>query len=358
MNKPNNLNTLIQNYIKACTPFIKRANSKFELDKLATKIETHFNLDFLERFYCYVYLDPQKEGPFTYILPSGKSVTFSHLPFYFGKGKDDRSKMHTFSFNKQSKSYKNNLLKKLASLHLEPIIKITATKVKESLALALEIDLIAGVGRKDLKTGPLANLTNGGEGVCGILASAETRQKMSNAHINKTPEQKAETNAKKLITFNARTPEQKAKTFLKLATAINNRSPELKLSIQNKINNRTPEQKAETNAKKSIVMLTKTPEQKAKSYAKSLVTKNLRTLEQKIATDVKRLINKNNKPQNEKDIIIANRVIYNNNRTPEEKRITKEKQAIARNLKTPEQKEASIAKGLATKANKKLRTCK
>jgi hypothetical protein len=45
-----------------------------------------------------------------------------------------------------------------------------------------EIYMIAILGRKDLGTGILRNLTNGGEGVSGRVISEETRQKMIKSH--------------------------------------------------------------------------------------------------------------------------------------------------------------------------------
>lgn len=43
-------------------------------------------------------------------------------------------------------------------------------------ACLIEIDLIAKIGRQDLGTGPLVNLTNGGEGAPGRVVSESTRQ--------------------------------------------------------------------------------------------------------------------------------------------------------------------------------------
>lgn len=48
-------------------------------------------------------------------------------------------------------------------------------------ACEIEKELIAFHGRKDLGTGILRNLTNGGEGALGVVISEETRAKMSEA---------------------------------------------------------------------------------------------------------------------------------------------------------------------------------
>ena len=46
-------------------------------------------------------------------------------------------------------------------------------------ACKLEINLITEYGRRDLGTGCLCNLTNGGDGVNGVIVSDETRAKLS-----------------------------------------------------------------------------------------------------------------------------------------------------------------------------------
>lgn len=55
----------------------------------------------------------------------------------------------------------------------------------EKQALDEEVRLIASYGRKSLGTGPLFNLTIGGEGVVGMKASAETKQKLRIAKLGK-----------------------------------------------------------------------------------------------------------------------------------------------------------------------------
>lgn len=52
-------------------------------------------------------------------------------------------------------------------------------------ACEIERELIAFYGRKDLGTGILRNLTNGGEGVRGLVVSEETRAKLSKARLGK-----------------------------------------------------------------------------------------------------------------------------------------------------------------------------
>ncbi len=60
--------------------------------------------------------------------------------------------------------------------------------MEEELALLVEEELIAKIGRKDSGAGPLLNLTNGGEGVSGSkkIFSEEHKKKLSAASLGKT----------------------------------------------------------------------------------------------------------------------------------------------------------------------------
>src|ERR1700732_3623 len=83
-------------------------------------------------------------------------------PCYVGKGKDDRWNDH-----ERSKRFKNNFLKgivaeaKVAGLDL-PKVKIQEGLTEEA-AHELECLLIKVIGRRNIGTGPLVNLTDGGE---------------------------------------------------------------------------------------------------------------------------------------------------------------------------------------------------
>lgn len=146
-------------------------------------------------YYCYVYLDPRHSGQHTYLCPSGKRVTFSHRPFYVGKGKGRRKDMHIVeAASNRGASRKLKILRKLSKLGLEPIIVSTESRAVEALALAYEIDLIAGIGRLSCETGPLTNMTVGGDGASGYEYTYEDRRKMRESQrarfANETQEQK------------------------------------------------------------------------------------------------------------------------------------------------------------------------
>ena len=87
-------------------------------------------------------------------------------PYYIGKGKRNRihSKLHSVNLPPRERRVylKTGLTAEEASKH--------------------EIYLISVLGRKDLGTGILRNLTDGGEGVPGRVVSQETRDKLSKSN--------------------------------------------------------------------------------------------------------------------------------------------------------------------------------
>ena len=90
-------------------------------------------------------------------------------PYYIGKGTGNRA----------------FIKKRGRPLDLTKI-QIVKSGMSEYDAHQLEIKLISQYGRKDLGTGILINLTNGGEGLSN--PSTETRNKMAEAKRNESPE--------------------------------------------------------------------------------------------------------------------------------------------------------------------------
>ena len=91
-------------------------------------------------------------------------------PYYIGKGKSGRinSSLHTIHLPTEKERIiflKKNLTDEEARKH--------------------EIYMIAVLGRKDLGTGILRNMTDGGEGCAGRLLSEETKKKLSDSHMGK-----------------------------------------------------------------------------------------------------------------------------------------------------------------------------
>jgi hypothetical protein len=111
-------------------------------------------------FYVYAYLDPRKPIVFDNL--------FSFEPFYIGLGRENRIDHHLQSAYKHKDS---NKLKanKICKIKRETGVDAFRIKIKTDLSFVdaskLEIQLIKSIGRIDLKTGPLTNLTDGGDGI-------------------------------------------------------------------------------------------------------------------------------------------------------------------------------------------------
>ena len=91
-------------------------------------------------------------------------------PYYVGKGKAGRitNSLHRIAIPKENERIiylKKNLTDEEARKH--------------------EIYMISVLGRKELGTGILRNMTNGGEGCAGRRLSDETKKKISNKHKGK-----------------------------------------------------------------------------------------------------------------------------------------------------------------------------
>jgi len=123
-------------------------------------------------FYVYVYLNPLKCGNFLY-----GSFKFKYEPFYVGKGKGKRNVFHTQVSDKRN-LLKQRILNKIKTKSRKPIIIKLYENLSEASAFRLEKCLIKMIGRRDLKLGTLANLTDGGEGGSGIIYTRKRRESM------------------------------------------------------------------------------------------------------------------------------------------------------------------------------------
>lgn len=119
-------------------------------------------------FYVYLYRDPR--------LGRGNE------PLYVGKGSTkpgkrwQRSDYH-WLFGYQTNGFFKAVLEKIRTDWLKPPIEIVAYFDSETDALALEVELIAKIGRRDLNRGTLLNLTDGGDGVSGYVPPPEVVEK-------------------------------------------------------------------------------------------------------------------------------------------------------------------------------------
>jgi group I intron endonuclease len=96
-------------------------------------------------------------------------------PYYIGKGKDKRI---DFSYNRRAK------------LPIKERRLFLKKNLTEEEAFKHERYMIAVFGRKDLGTGILRNLTDGGDGISGCKRSEELKEKMSKINIGKKASEK------------------------------------------------------------------------------------------------------------------------------------------------------------------------
>jgi hypothetical protein len=92
----------------------------------------------------------------------------SNVPFYVGYGKNTRHLSHLREALSNptpvSGEPKLNTIRKIIREGLEPVIQIVDRNLSKNDACELEEFLIELIGRRDKKTGPLTNLTKGGDG--------------------------------------------------------------------------------------------------------------------------------------------------------------------------------------------------
>jgi len=128
------------------------------------------------KFYVYVIRDPR---------PRKKNV-----PICVGKGtaKRGRADQH-FKRSGAKNPILNNIIAKCRAAGFEMQSEIIAWFGDEEKAFDCERALIAKFGRRDIKTGTLCNLTDGGEGPVGRIMTLEQREKLASLH--RTPEIRA-----------------------------------------------------------------------------------------------------------------------------------------------------------------------
>lgn len=157
----------------------------------------------MNKFYVYAYLDPRKPGKWEL-----SNITVDFEPFYVGKGTGRRAKCH---LNMKTKHRKNHIISKLLSLDIQPILVMVKENMYQEDALNLESLLITDIGTlskiPNVKHGPLTNLKL--DGTIQIYSeeskskmsdaakkrkrpphSEETKQKIRDAHANRSPEEK------------------------------------------------------------------------------------------------------------------------------------------------------------------------
>jgi hypothetical protein len=128
----------------------------------------------IDMFYVYVYKDPRP--------------TSNRRVVYVGKGTGERKWDHWRKPVHKNKGF-GNFLALLRRDKLEPIVEVVLDNLDEASAFVEEMRLIEFYGRRDLKTGYLFNLTDGGEGLANAVRTPEWVENIRVA--NSTPEQKS-----------------------------------------------------------------------------------------------------------------------------------------------------------------------
>ncbi len=130
----------------------------------------------MSNFYIYIYLDPRKPGYYCY-----NNTCFLFEPVYIGKGKNGRYR--NLNENRRNRYFIRKINKIKQSI-LEPIVFKLYENLNEQQSFELEIKLIKEIGRIDLR-GPLVNMTDGGEGISGLVFSNEHKRRISESNKGK-----------------------------------------------------------------------------------------------------------------------------------------------------------------------------
>lgn len=135
-------------------------------------------------YYVYVYLDIRKPGHYIF-----GDLVFAFEPFYVGKGTKKRYQEHlNEAYNNTGRGknpHKCNTIRKIKKeTGQDPKIIFLYENLTPTQAVKHEIQTIDCVGRHNIGSGPLTNITRGGQGGCGPHSKV-TRKKMSKAQKGK-----------------------------------------------------------------------------------------------------------------------------------------------------------------------------
>lgn len=120
---------------------------------------------------------------------------WNSIPCYIGKGRGPRSTYHNTVRSGHRNKHLASIYRKAGDVDLP--VEIVASGLSENEAFALEIKLIAEIGRADQGKGPLANWTDGGEGTSGSKRSAAfCEANRARGRLRGPPQDTPETRAK------------------------------------------------------------------------------------------------------------------------------------------------------------------
>ena len=171
------------------------------------------------------------------------AVIYKHLKpcgevFYIGIGQEEK--------RAKSKSDRNNYWHNVVNKYGYEV-QILKSDLTWEDACEMEKVLISWFGRRDLGLGTLVNLTDGGEGNVGWVASDETRARMSKSKKGKLSHnygKKASKEAKEKMSISAtgRKHSEESKEKNRIASSNVSEETKLKRYLKNKGLKRTPEQ--------------------------------------------------------------------------------------------------------------------
>ena len=167
---------------------------------------------------------------YRHLKPNGET-------FYIGIGSENRA---------NSMIGRNKFWKNIYNLY-GCEVEILAINLTWEDACEMEKVLISWFGRRDLGLGTLVNLTDGGEGNVGWVASDETRARMSKSKKGKLSHnygKKASKEAKEKMSISAtgRKHSEESKEKNRIASSNVSEETKLKRYLKNKGLKRTPEQ--------------------------------------------------------------------------------------------------------------------
>jgi hypothetical protein len=149
------------------------------------------------KYYVYVYRDPR---------PSKR-----RQPIYVGKGTAAQDRADYHWCKRACNPILNNVFAKQRKRGLVPVIEIVGWYDDENAAFSLEKALISKIGRRDNASGPLCNLTDGGDGPAGRIVSDETRTRLRSSHLGTKLSQKQLATLRAANLGRSLTPEHRAK---------------------------------------------------------------------------------------------------------------------------------------------------
>jgi hypothetical protein len=112
----------------------------------------------VKKFYVYALCKGYKKGKFLY-----DEFAFDYEPFYIGKGHNNR----IFRSKESGRGLKLNILNKHKKMNCSVVTVLLYENMNEEIAFAYEKHAIKTIGKVIDDNGPLANITDGGEGRYG-----------------------------------------------------------------------------------------------------------------------------------------------------------------------------------------------